>query len=444
MPALLCEKGHDKLRRKEFGVGVIGAGVVGGGVIRELLARRASLLDRTGVALSLKQVADIDTSVAEKLGIEPALVTDDAKALIENPEVEIVVELIGGEQPAKDLILHAFRKLKHVVTANKLLIAKHTSELCQAAQEHGVELRFEASVCGGVPILKALREGLAANKVERVLGIVNGTANYILTQMTRAGKSYEEALKTAQENGFAEADPTLDVEGYDSAHKLKIIASLVFETDIDLEDIYVEGITRITTEDARYASELGCVIKLLAIATRSDGELDLRVHPTLVPQQFLLADISNEYNAVYIEGDVAGTTLYYGKGAGRAPTTSAVLSDLIDVAKDIQFDSVGRMKPFSWGPQIPVKKIETLDSKYYMRFTTVDKPGVLGHICTMLGQNNISIASVIQKAVAEHEENPVPIILMTHTCNEGDVKRALQQIDALDSVRDKTNVIRVE
>jgi homoserine dehydrogenase len=432
------------LKRKEFGVGVIGAGVVGGGVVRELLSRHASLADRTGVTLSLKQVADIDTSVVDKLGIEPSLVTNDAKALIENPEVEIVVELIGGEQPAKELILHAFSKLKHVVTANKLLIAKHTSELCRAAEQYGVELRFEASVCGGVPILKALREGLAANRIERVLGIVNGTANYILTKMTRDNESYEEALKDAQENGFAEADPTLDVEGHDSAHKLKLIASLAFATDIDLEDVYVEGIAGITTEDARYASELGYVIKLLAIARRLDGELDLRVHPTLIPRQFLLADVSYEYNAVYVEGDVAGTTLYYGKGAGRAPTTSAVLSDLIDVAKDIQFGSVGRMKPFVWGQKIPVKKIDTLESQYYMRFTTVDKPGVLGHICSVLGQNNLSIASVIQKAVAEHEENSVPIVLMTHTCSEGDVHRALQQIDALDSVRDKTQVIRVE
>jgi homoserine dehydrogenase len=432
------------LRRQEFGVGVIGAGIVGGGVVCELLGRHVSLVDWTGVTLSLKQVADVDTTVADRLGIEPALVTNDAITLIENPEVEIVVELIGGEQPAKDLILHAFSKGKHVVTANKLLVAKHTSELCRAAEKHGVELRFEASVCGGIPILKALREGLAANRIDRVLGIVNGTANYILTQMTRANKSYKEALKDAQENGFAEADPSLDVEGYDSAHKLKIIASLAFSTDIDLDEIYVEGITGITSEDARYASELGYVIKLLAIARRLDGELDLRVHPTLVPQQFLLADVSNEYNAVYIEGDVAGTTMYYGKGAGRAPTTSAVLSDLIDVAKDIQFDSVGRMKPFVWGTTIPVRKIEALENQYYMRCTTVDKPGVLGEICTILGRNNISIASVIQKAVAEHEENPVPIVLMTHTCSEGDVQRAMQQIDALDSVRDKTNIIRVE
>ncbi len=430
--------------RQEFGVGVIGAGIVGGGVVCELLGRHASLVDRTGVTLSLKQVADIDTTVADRLAIEPALVTNDARTLIKNPEVEIVVELIGGEQPAKDLILYALSKGKHVVTANKLLVAKHTSELCQAAEKHGVELRFEASVCGGVPILKALREGLAANRIDRVLGIVNGTANYILTQMTHANKSYKEALKDAQENGFAEADPSLDVEGYDSAHKLKIIASLAFSTDIDLDEIYVEGITGITSEDARYASELGYVIKLLAIARRLDGELDLRVHPTLVQQQFLLADVSNEYNAVYIEGDVAGTTMYYGKGAGRAPTTSAVLSDLIDVAKDIQFGSVGRMKPFVWGTKMPVRKIETVENRYYMRCTTVDKPGVLGEICTILGRNNISIASVIQKAVAEHVENPVPIVLMTHTCSEGDVQRAMQQIDALDSVRDKTNIIRVE
>ena len=432
------------MRRQEFGVGVMGAGVVGGGVVRALLEKGAALADRTGVELCLKQVAEVDTGVAQRLGIDPSLVTNDARSLIENPQVEIVVELMGGEDPTRDLLLHAFSKGKHVVTANKLLIAKHTSELCRAAEQHGVELRFEASVCGGIPILKALREGLAANKIERVLGIVNGTANYILTQMTRANRSYEEALRDAQQNGFAEADPSLDVEGYDSAHKLKIIAALVFSTDVDLEDIYVEGITAITSEDVLYARELGYVIKLLAIARRLEGELDLRVHPTLVPQDHLLADVNNEYNAVYVEGDIAGTTFYYGKGAGQSPTTSAVLSDLVDVAKDIQFGSVGRMKPFVWGPRIPVKKIESVASQYYMRFTTVDKPGVLGQICTLLGNNNISIASVIQKAVAEAEEKSVPIVLMTHTSTEGDVHRALQQIDALDSVRDKTHLIRVE
>ena len=432
------------MKRKEFGVGVIGAGVVGGGVVRTLLERGEALVEKTGVGLCLRRVADIDPDVAQRLEIDPSLVTTDAELLINDPQIDIVVELIGGEHPAKDLILQAFSEGKHVVTANKLLIAKHASELCRAAEKHGVELRFEASVCGGIPILKALREGLAANKIERVLGIVNGTANYILTQMTRASKSYERALKDAQKNGFAEADPTLDVEGHDSAHKLKIIASLVFSTDVDLEDIYVEGVTRITSEDVRYAKELGYVIKLLAIARKIEDEIDLRVHPTLIPQDFVLADVSDEYNAVYVEGDVVGTTLYYGKGAGRLPTTSAVLSDLIDVAKDIQFDSVGRIKPFVWGQKVPVKKMESLQSHYYMRFTTTDKPGVLGEICAILGRNNISIASVIQKAVADDETKPVPIVLMTHMCSEGDVHRALQQIDNLDSVRDKTHLIRIE
>jgi len=432
------------LKKRAFGVGVIGAGVVGGGVVRELLERRESLIERAGVELRLARVADIDQGVADRIGIESKLVTADAESLITDPQVDIVVELIGGEHPAKDFVLRAFSEGKHVVTANKLLIAKHASELCRAAEEHGVELRFEASVCGGIPILKALREGLVANRVERVLGIVNGTANYILTQMTRANKSYKEALKDAQKNGFAEADPTLDVEGHDSAHKLRIIASLVFSTDVDLEDIYVEGVTAITSEDVEYARELGYVIKLLAIARRVEDEIDLRVHPTLIPEDFVLADVNNEYNAVYVEGDVVGTTLYYGKGAGRFPTTSAILADLVDIAKDIQFGSVGRMKPFVWGSNVPVKDMKSLQSHYYLRFTTVDKPGVLGQICSILGNNNISIASVIQKAVADDETKPVPIVLMTHMCGEGDIHRALQQIDSADSVRNKTHLIRVE
>lgn len=425
-------------------MGVIGAGVVGGGVVRALLERGESLVERAGVGLRLARVADIDQGVAERLRIDPSLVTTDAESLIADPEIDIVVELIGGEQPAKDLTLRAFSEGKHVVTANKLLIAKHGFELCRAAEEHGVELRFEASVCGGIPILKALREGLAANRIERVLGIVNGTANYILTQMTRANKSYKEALKAAQKNGFAEADPTLDVEGHDSAHKLRIIASLAFSTDVDLEDIYVEGVTGITREDVEYASELGYVIKLLAIARRVEDGIDLRVHPTLIPQDFVLADVNNEYNAVYVEGDVVGTTLYYGKGAGRFPTTSAILADLVDVAKDIQFGCVGRMKPFVWGPTVAVRDMKDLESHYYLRFTTVDRPGVLGEICSVLGDNNISIASVIQKAVADDETKPVPIVLMTHMCSEGDIHRALKKIDDAKSVRAKTCLIRVE
>jgi len=432
------------LSNNEFGVAVVGAGVVGGGVVGALVEKGGSLVERAGVGLRLIGVADIDEGVRDRLGIDRSLFTTDAQSLIADPQVDIVVELVGGEDVAKDIVLKAFSEGKHVVTANKLLIAKHASELCRAAEEHGVELRFEASVCGGIPILKALREGLAANRIERVLGIVNGTANYILTQMTRAGKSYDEALKDAQRNGFAEADPTLDVEGHDSAHKLRIIASLVFSADVDLEDIYVEGVTGVTSEDVEYAGELGYVIKLLAIARRVEDGIDLRVHPTLIPQGFVLADVNDEYNAVYVEGDVVGTTLYYGKGAGRLPTTSAILADLIDIAKDVQFSSVGRMKPFVWGPRVSVKDMGGLQSHYYLRFTTVDKPGVLGQICSVLGDNNISIASVIQKAVADDETKPVPIVLMTHMCGEGDIHRALQKIDGADAVRDKTHLIRVE
>ena len=423
---------------------MVGAGVIGGGVVSALIDKGGSLVDKAGVGLRLVRVADIDEGVRDRLGIDQPIFTTDAQSLIADPQVDIVVELVGGEDMAKDIVLKAFSEGKHVVTANKLLIAKHASELCRAAEENGVELRFEASVCGGIPILKALREGLAANRIDRVLGIVNGTANYILTQMTRAGKSYDEALKDAQRNGFAEADPTLDVEGHDSAHKLRIIASLVFSADVDLEDIYVEGVTGVTSDDVEYAGELGYVIKLLAIARRVEDGIDLRVHPTLIPQGFVLADVNDEYNAVYVEGDVVGTTLYYGKGAGRMPTTSAILADLIDIAKDIQFGSVGRMKPFVWGPRVPVKDMKDLQSHYYLRFTTVDKPGVLGQICSVLGGNNISIASVIQKAVADDETKPVPIVLMTHMCGEGDIHRALRKIDGADAVRDKTHLIRVE
>ncbi|MBX7259091.1 MAG: homoserine dehydrogenase [Candidatus Hydrogenedentes bacterium] len=421
-----------------IGVGVIGAGTVGGGVIKTLRESPDRITRRAGADVALTHVADLRPDLEQAFDLQGVSVSKDAMALIDDPNVQVVCELIGGVEPAKKFILKALASGKHVVTANKMLLAKHGPELCEAAIKGGAELRFEAAVAGGIPILKALREGLAANHIEFVYGILNGTCNYILSRMTYEGLEFEAALSQAQALGFAETPPDLDIEGHDTAHKCQIVASMCYSTKVNLEDIHVEGVTKVTHADVAYARELGYLIKLLAIVRSDNGEIEARVHPTLVPEDHLLASVRNEFNAIYVKGDVADATLYYGRGAGRMPTASAVLADIIDIARR---GNGPVPPPFSYSQSRSLRGMGDIHSRYYLRMTTMDKPGVLGKICTSLGKNGVSIASCMQKE--KHEADRVHIVLMTYDAKESDMRAALNEIDSLDVVREPTHLLRV-
>lgn len=422
----------------EIGVGLIGFGTVGTGVVRLLLENASLLEERIGLRLKLRRIADLDIERDRGVKIPREILTTDALQVIEDPTVDIVVELIGGIEPAKSFILRALELGKPVVTANKALLAQHGKELFEKAQQKGVPIGFEGSVGGGIPVIKALREGLVANRIEVILGILNGTSNYILTKMTEEGKDFEEALREAQRLGYAEADPSLDVEGTDAAHKLTILASLAFGTWIDLDWVYVEGISHLSPLDIEFSKEFGYRIKLLAIAKRGTEGLQLRVHPTMIPAEHLLSQVKGVYNAIYLAGDAVGPTLLYGQGAGALPTGSAVVSDLVQVATRGDHG----LLPFDLDRRPSLKGIEELRCPYYLRFTAVDRPGVLSKISGILGENDISIASVIQKG--RTRTGAVPIVMMTHEAVERNVRRALEAIDSLDVIRDSTKLLRVE
>ena len=425
-------------------VGLLGAGVVGGGLI-ETLRRQGDLIERrTGVRVTLHHVAARSPDRLADLDMSGVKVSSDASAVIDDPEVDVVVELIGGEEPALSYTLDAIRQGKHVVTANKKLVALHGDAITRAATESGVGFKFEASVAGGIPVIKALREGLVANDIELIYAIVNGTSNYILTRMSEENDSFEVALAEAQRLGFAETDPTLDIDGWDSAHKIQIMASLAFATWVQFDDIWVEGIRGLSAIDVQYAAEMDHVIKLLAIVKQAgNGEIDIRVQPTFVSTDHLLAAVRHEFNAVYMEGDIVGTTLYYGKGAGRFPTTSAVVADLVDLAKAIDAGTAGHEPPFVLDGTARVVSIEQIESAYYMRFTTSDHPGVLGHITTILGENGVSIDSAIQKPIPDGQ-TVAPVVLITHRTRECDVRRAIESIDGLECILEPTVIFRVE
>ena len=420
------------------GVGVIGAGTVGGGVIKTLLSHREMIAQKAGVDIVLRRVAELRPQCLVEFDLPAATITPDAETLINDPSVGIVCELIGGAGAAKQFILKALNAKKHVVTANKMLLAHAGPELCRAAIENGVELRYEASVAGGIPIIKALREGMAANRIDFIYGILNGTCNYILSRMTYEGLEFQEALSQAQRLGFAETPPDLDIEGHDTAHKCQILATLGFSTEVSLDDIYVEGITKVTHSDVAYALEMGYLIKLLAIIRGVDGDIEARVHPTLVPQDHLLASVRNEFNAVYVRGDIADATLYYGRGAGRMPTASAVISDIIDIARR---GSGPAAAPFLYVNHAKVRDIGHVQGRYYLRLTTRDRPGVLGKVCTILGNHSVSIASCIQKE--RHKGDLVHVVLMTHESTESALRAALDEIDIHDFIGEETHVLRV-
>lgn len=443
---------------KKITVGIIGFGTVGAGAVKILFENKNILLERTGFDIVLKKVADRDLQRDRGVTLPKGVLTADAGDVLNDPGIDIVVELVGGIHPAKDFILDAVRRKKHVVTANKALLATEGNEIFSEAQKHGVEVGFEASVAGGIPIIKVMREGLVANNVIAVYGIINGTSNYILTKMTEEKVEFSDALKDAQRLGYAEADPTFDIEGIDSAHKLTILSSLAYGIPLSLDHVYKEGITKITSQDIEFASELGYKVKLLAITkatppipplARGGGkwmEIEMRVHPTMIPSEYLISKVDGVFNAVYVEGDAVGSTLYYGRGAGDMPTGSAVVADIVDIGRNIVSGGVRRVPWISgaWrgSENRKIRKMEEIESMYYFRFSALDKPGVLSSISGILGNYNISIASVIQKG--RRIGGSVPLVVLTHRAKEKDVLNAIREIDELPVVADKTMFIRVE
>ncbi len=429
---------------KDIQVGLIGFGTVGSGLAEVLLQQSERLNRKTGTTIKLKSVADIAIEALPEQFADTTLVRD-ADLIFNDPEIDIVVELIGGIEPAKTFILKAIESGKHVVTANKALVSQHGMEIFEAAAKNNVEVGFEASVGGGIPVIKALKEGLAANKILTIMGIMNGTANYILNKMTDFGMTFDDVLKEAQELGYAEADPTYDVEGIDTAHKLVILMTMAYGMKMQLEDVSIEGITQIEPIDIGFAKEFGYRIKLLAISNNHGEHVEARVHPTMVPERHMLANINDAYNGILFTGDMVEDVLLYGYGAGKMPTGSAVAADIVDIARNVLNDSINRVPCLSYLPeQIKPRAItpmESLRCPYYFRITAVDKPGVLSTISGILAKYNISIESVIQKS--RQQKGTVPIIIRTYEAEESSVRKALDEIDALDICAAKTLKIRI-
>lgn len=424
-------------------VGIIGFGTVGTGTAKILLENKDVLTERVGFEINLKKIATRDIHKERGIKLPEGILTSDVNSVLDDPEIQIIVELIGGITPAKDFILRAINNGKHVVTANKALLATHGIEIFTAVKRAGVEIGFEAAVAGGIPIIKVIREGLVANRIKAVYGIINGTTNYILTKMTDENIEFSVALRDAQKLGYAEADPSLDIEGVDSAHKLSILAYLAYGIPFPFKDIYIEGISKIDTQDINFASDLGYKLKLLAIAKEKDGEVELRVHPTMIPKNYLISKVDGPFNAIYIYGDATGSTLYYGRGAGDMPTGSAVVSDIVDIARDIRKNVTERLPIIVKSTrEVKIKSINDITSMYYFRFSALDRPGVLSKISGILGNYNISIASVIQKG--RRIGGAVPLVVLTHEAKEKDVRMAIEEIDRLPVVMDKTVFIRVE
>jgi homoserine dehydrogenase len=430
--------------RKSITVGIIGFGTVGAGTARILVENAEIIRRRLGSAVMLKKISDLDIKRDRGISLKGVQLTTNAKEVLTDPDIDIVVELIGGYKLAKEFILEAIRNKKHVVTANKALLAVHGEEIYAAAEKSGTSLGFEASVAGGIPILAAIRNGLAANNIKSINGIVNGTCNYILTLMTNAGRKFEEVLKEAQAMGYAEADPTFDIEGIDSAHKLAILTTLTYGTPVKFDEIYTEGISKILPLDIDFAKDLGYKIKLLAITKMVDGEIEARVHPTMLPEEYPIATVDGVYNALLVVGDAVGSTMFYGRGAGDMPTGSAVVSDIMDIGRDILSGCANRspVAAFRERSMLKIRKMDDITSCYYLRFSAIDRPGVMSRISGVLGKNNISISSVIQKGRKAAEA--VPVVMMTHEAVERDVRSALDEINKMDCVAGPTMVIRVE
>jgi homoserine dehydrogenase len=428
-------------------VGLLGLGTVGGGTLNVLVRNAVEIARRAGREIVVAHAAAREFRPEGLEGLDAVEVCDDAFAVVDNPDIDVVVELIGGYSPARELVLKAIENGKHVVTANKALIALHGNEIFEAAQKKGVTVAFEAAVAGGIPIIKALREGLAANHIEWIAGIINGTGNFILTEMRDKGREFDDVLAEAQALGYAEADPTFDVEGIDAAHKLTILASLAFGIPLQFDKCYTEGISRIEPQDVAYAEEFGYRIKHLGFTRRAGKGIELRVHPTLIPERRLIANVDGVMNAVLVQGDAVGPTLYYGAGAGSLPTASAVVADIIDVTRTLTIDPENRVPHLAFQPgelsDMPVLSMDDVVTAYYLRMTVEDRPGVLAAVSGILAEHGISIEAMQQKEPAEGE-NQVPLVMLTQSVRESQMNAALGGVEALDSVAGEVTRIRLE
>mgnify|MGYP000854536206 CR=1 FL=1 len=447
---------HAKKRRvgathkmNEIKAGLIGFGNIGAGVVRLLQENADTVRQKVGSGITLKRIADLDITTDRGVRVDPSILTTDVNELLDDPEISIIIELIGGYEPAKSFVLKAIEAGKHVVTANKALLALHGDEIYAAAARKGVEVQFEAAVGGGIPVLSSIKGNLSGNRFNSVFGIVNGTCNYILTRMTQEGADFADVLQSAKELGYAEPDPSFDIEGIDTAHKLAVLASLCFGTRIDFNSIHTEGITGISGIDISYAAEFGYRIKLLAIGKLTDDQqLEVRVHPTMIPLNNPLADVNGVFNAIRLTGDFSGPVLFYGRGAGQNPTASAITGDLITIARSINAGGkVRRAAPLGFQDAvvttIPLKPMVDIVTSFMLRFTALDKPGVLAAIAGVLGNKGISIESMVQ--TARHDKGEaVPIVIMTHEAREGAIREALAEIDSFDFISEKSRLIRIE
>ncbi len=427
-----------------IGVGIIGFGTVGAGVVDGLLRNGDLIRRRTDLPLYLKRVADKDLAYDRGMEVDPELLTDDADAVLDDPEIQIVVELVGGTGVAADMILSALRNGKSVVTANKALLAERGEELYAAAEENHADLFYEASVAGGIPIIRSLREGLIGNHIEAIYGILNGTCNYILTRMeAEPGVSFWDVLSDAQAAGYAEAEPGLDIDGFDTAHKTAVLASLAYGFPLRMDDLSIEGIRDIDPIDITFARSLGYRIKLLSVIKMVEGQVEARVQPTLIPESHLLAKVNGVFNSVMVHGDIVGETMYYGKGAGREPTASAVIGDIAEAARNIASGAMGRVPAFlNHSPDTRPRALGDIESRYYLRLTLQDNPGALGWVTQILGNNRVSIASIVQKE--KMLSDYVPVIIITQPTTEALIQTALQDIDALEIAGASTLRYRIE
>lgn len=431
---------------KAINIGMLGCGTVGTGVAKILLENRDLISSRVGACLNLRRVADIDIDRNRGVQFDPGVFIADARKVVDDPEIDIIIEMIGGEGIAKALILSAIENGKQVVTANKALLAKEGNVIFKSAAEKGVDLAFEASVGGCMPVVKTLRESLAGNQIRSMIGILNGTCNYIFTKITDEKSTFEKALAEAQASGFAEADPTLDVEGFDTAHKLAILGALAYGMEINFDDIYIEGISNIAPLDIEFAEQFGYRIKLLAISKYKDDAVEARVHPTMIPLNNILSSVNGTLNALAITGDAVGDILLYGHGAGMMPTASAVVSDTVDVARNLLTGATGRIPLLSFQTntirKIPVLPMDEIYTHYYFRFSALDRPGVLSKISGILGHHDISIKFVHQKG--RKTNGAVPVVMVTHLAKEADVKKALSELAGIDVVSGRPVLIRIE
>jgi homoserine dehydrogenase len=432
---------------KAINVGLLGIGTVGGGTFTVLQRNADEIARRAGRPIRITVVADKNLELAKKVTGGKCRITDDAFSVVSDPEVDIVIELIGGYGVAKELVLKAIANGKHVVTANKALLATHGNEIFKAAQDKGVMVAFEAAVAGGIPIIKALREGLTANRIEWIAGIINGTTNFILSEMRDKGLSFDTVLKEAQRLGYAEADPTFDIEGVDAAHKITILSALAFGIPMQFDKAYIEGISKLDAIDIKYAEQLGYRIKLLGITKRTPEGVELRVHPTLIPSKRLIANVEGAMNAVVVQGDAVGATLYYGKGAGAEPTASAVIADLVDVTRMHTADPENRVPHLAFQPNamadLKILPMDEVQTSYYLRLRVADKPGVLADITRILADEQISIDAVIQKEPGEGEDQ-ADLIMLTHLTREKRINAAIRKIEALGVVAGKVTKLRLE